>query len=189
MPLVTFKFWNTVTFSLSPSTSQFIVTEHKAPWHVPVLVSDSALWHWACLLAFLGVSVLICKLGVDEDPFVFLKIKKKLLCFWLCWVFAAAFGLPLVPVSSGSCGAWASQCCGFSCCGAQALGRWASVVVAHGMWNLPGPGIEPLSPVLAGGFLPTAPLGKSQDPFLIEQQCQGKILFPRGHLLMSVHFG
>ena len=30
------------------------------------------------------------------------------------------------------------------------------------MWDLPGPGIEPVSPALAGGFLTTAPPGKSQ---------------------------
>ena len=28
------------------------------------------------------------------------------------------------------------------------------------MWDLPGPGLEPVSPVLAGGFLTTAPPGK-----------------------------
>ena len=28
------------------------------------------------------------------------------------------------------------------------------------MWDLPGPGIEPVSPALAGGFLATAPPGK-----------------------------
>ena len=81
---------------------------------------------------------------------------------------------------------WASHCSGFSCCGARALGMWASVVVARGlsscgswalehrlsscgalaqllrgMWDLPGPGIEPVSPALAGGFLTTAPPGKS----------------------------
>ena len=80
------------------------------------------------------------------------------------------------------CGAWASHCSGFSCCGARALGAWASVVVARGfsscgswdlehrliscgaqaqllrgMWDLPGPGIEPVSPALADGFLTTAP--------------------------------
>ena len=49
----------------------------------------------------------------------------------------------------------------------------ASVVVAHGlsrcgtqaqllrgMWDLPGPGTEPVSPALAGGFLTTVPPGK-----------------------------
>ena len=29
------------------------------------------------------------------------------------------------------------------------------------MWDLPGPGIEPVSPALEGGFLTTAPAGKS----------------------------
>ena len=72
------------------------------------------------------------------------------------------------------------------CCRAQALGTWAAVVVAcglsicgswvlerrlssHGtqtqllcgMWDLPGPGLELVSPALAGGFLTTAPPGKS----------------------------
>ena len=31
------------------------------------------------------------------------------------------------------CSAWASRCGGFSCCGAWALGAWASVVVARGV--------------------------------------------------------
>ena len=31
------------------------------------------------------------------------------------------------------CDAWASHCGGFSCCGAWALGMWASVVVARGL--------------------------------------------------------
>ena len=83
------------------------------------------------------------------------------------------------------CGAQASRCGGFSCCGARALGAWASVVVAHmlsscgslalerrlsscgaralllrSMWDLPGPGLEPVSPAMAGRFLTTVPLGK-----------------------------
>ena len=36
------------------------------------------------------------------------------------------------------------------------------------MWDLPGPGLEPVSPALAGGFLTTAPPGKSQDWILSE---------------------
>ena len=38
------------------------------------------------------------------------------------------------------------------------------------MWDLPGPGLEPVSPALAGGFLTTVPPGKSQSRLL-------KILF------------
>ena len=29
------------------------------------------------------------------------------------------------------------------------------------MWDLPGPGLKPVTPALAGGFLTTAPPGKS----------------------------
>ena len=55
------------------------------------------------------------------------------------------------------------------CCLAQALGAWASVVVTPwawlplGMWDPPRPGIKPMSPALAGGFLITGPPGKSHN--------------------------
>ena len=55
--------------------------------------------------------------------------------------------------------------CGFRSCGSQALehrfsscGPWASLL--HSMWDLPGPGLEPMCPALAGGFLTTVPPGK-----------------------------
>ena len=51
-----------------------------------------------------------------------------------------------------SCG-WRALECRLSSCGAQAL-------LLCGMWDLPGPGIEPVTPSLAGGFLTTAPPGK-----------------------------
>ena len=107
--------------------------------------------------------------------------------FWLRWVFVAVHGLSLV-VARGStlrCGARASHCSGFSCCGARAPGTQASVVVAcrlsscgsrapeHrlsscgaraqllcGKWDLPRPELEPVSPALAGRFFTTAPPGK-----------------------------
>ena len=63
--------------------------------------------------------------------FVFLNL---LIYFWLCWVLVAVHGLSLVAASwsySSSCGAWGSHCGGFCCCGGQALGMQASVVVAH----------------------------------------------------------
>ena len=34
------------------------------------------------------------------------------------------------------------------------------------MWDLPGPGLEPVSPALAGGFLTTVPPGKPTTRFL-----------------------
>ena len=42
--------------------------------------------------------------------------------------------------------------------GLSSCGSWAQLPC--GMWNLPGPGIEPVSPALAGGFLTTGPPGK-----------------------------
>ena len=98
----------------------------------------------------------------------------------------AALGLCCCAQAFSSCGERASHCGVFSCCGARAVGPWASVVVArglsscgsralerrlsscgarasllHSMWDLPGPGLEPVSPALAGGFSTTVPPGKS----------------------------
>ena len=88
------------------------------------------------------------------------------------------WGLSLAAVIRGysSCDAQASRCSGFSRCRAWALGPGASAVVSRGlsgcgarallpysMWNLPGPGIEPVSLASAGRFLTTVPPGKSYD--------------------------
>ena len=37
------------------------------------------------------------------------------------------------------------------------------------MWNLPGPGIEPVFSALAGGFLATEPPGKFRKEFYSSQ--------------------
>ena len=55
---------------------------------------------------------------------------------------------------------------GLSSCGSRALEHRLSSCGAQawllcGMWDLPGPGLEPMSPELAGGFLTTVPPGKS----------------------------
>ena len=77
------------------------------------------------------------------------------------------------------CGVQTSHWRGLSCWGAQALGcpgfgSWGSQALEHrlsscgswaylllGTWDLPGSGVGPMSPVLAGRFLSTASLGKS----------------------------
>ena len=60
---------------------------------------------------------------------------------------------------------WASHYGGFSCFRVQALERSGPVVVVHGlsciMWDLPRPGLEPVSPAMAGGFVTNEPQGKS----------------------------
>ena len=126
-----------------------------------------------------------------------------LLFFWLHWVFVAARRLSLVVASRATlcCSARASHCSGFSCCRAQALGEQGSVVVAHrlsscglralerrlsscgawaqllrGMWDLPGPGLEPMCPALAGRFLTTAPPGKPMLVIFIKRAYNYKSL-------------
>ena len=39
------------------------------------------------------------------------------------------------------------------------------VQLLHSMWDLPRPGLEPVSPALAGGFSTTAPPGKPSMSF------------------------
>ena len=105
--------------------------------------------------------------------------------FWLRWVFVAAHGLSLVAASGDysllqradfllqwllllqSTG---FRPTGFSSCGTWTLERRLSSCGAcaslfHGMWDLAGPGLEPVSPALAGRFSTTVPPGKSLSLF------------------------
>ena len=75
-------------------------------------------------------------------------------------------------VEHGALGAWASVVVALrlSSCGSRApehrfssCGAWASLL--RGMWDLPRPGLEPVSPALAGGFFTTTPPGKSDTFF------------------------
>ena len=59
---------------------------------------------------------------------------------------------------------------GLSGCGSQALehrlSSWGTrAQLLSGMWDLPRPGLEPMSPALAGRFPITAPPGKSSIAF------------------------
>ena len=87
--------------------------------------------------------------------------------------FVAVPGL-LIAVASRcraqALGVWASVVVvhGLSSCGSRALERrlsssGARALLLHGMWDLPRPGLKPVSPALAGGFLTTEPPGKPDD--------------------------
>ena len=95
---------------------------------------------------------------------------------WGLYLFLAVLSLHCCCWAISSCGKWgllssfevrASPRGGFSPWGAQALGSWVSAVVEHrlrscsswawllcGMWGFPGPGIEPMSPAVAGRWNP-----------------------------------
>ena len=89
-------------------------------------------------------------------------------------LFMAVLGLRFCARAFSSCGERghsSSRCAGLSL--SRPLLLWStgsrragSVIVAHGaqllhgMWDLPRPGLEPVSPALAGRFSTTAPPGK-----------------------------
>ena len=140
---------------------------------------------------------------------------------WLHWVFVAARGLSLVAASGGYS---SLRCVGFSLrwllllqstgsrhagfsscgtrlgsCGSQALELRLSscgtrAQLLRGMWDLPGPGSEPVSPALAGRFLATAPPGKSLNPAVLRLNptahdfSDSPIYFLRGHSLFWKFF-
>ena len=54
------------------------------------------------------------------------------------------------------------------------------------MWDLPGPGLKPVSPALAGRFLTTAPPGKPVWNFFA---CQVVVSFPQHQGSYSYIFG
>ena len=50
----------------------------------------------------------------------------------------------------------------------QRLGSHGSrAQLLHGIWDLPRPGIKPVSPALASRFVTTEPQGSSKQPFII----------------------
>ena len=128
---------------------------------------------------------------VSFFSFFFFNFYLFIYLFWLRWVFVAAHGLSLVAVSGGYSSLWCVgfslrwllslqstgsrrkvfSSCGtqFSSCGSRALERrlgscGTRAQLLRSTWDLPGPGLEPVSPALAGRFLTTAPPGKSQAP-------------------------
>ena len=72
-------------------------------------------------------------------------------CFSL-WCLLLLWSTDSRCVSFSSCGSWALED-RLDSCGAQAQ-------LLHCMWDLPGPGIESVSPALTGGFFTTEPPGK-----------------------------
>ena len=103
---------------------------------------------------------------------IFLKILLIYLFLWLCWVFISVRALSLVAASGDHS---SSRCVGLSLSRPLVAGhrlqthRLSScssrAQLLCGMWDLPRPGLEPMSPALAGRFSTTAPPGKPHHPF------------------------
>ena len=134
------------------------------------------------LLVWVVTSVVFLHVMSHFDSFPHSILFFKFIYLWLHWVFVAVHGLSLAAASGGYSSLWCtgfslwwllllqsmgSRHTGFSSSGLRALegrlsscGAWAQLL--HGMWDLPRPGIEPMSPALAGRFLTTVPPGQSQ---------------------------
>ena len=105
-----------------------------------------------------------------EVPYLFIYLSNhsfihSLIYLWLGWVFVSVRGLSLVEASGGHS---SSQCAGLSL--SRPLLLWRTGSVAHGaqllrgMGDPPRPGLEPVSPALAGRLSTTVPPGK---PFFV----------------------
>ena len=96
----------------------------------------------------------------------FFLINLFIYLFMLCWVFVSVRGLSLVAASRGHS---SSRCTGLTVVASVVANRLQTrrlsscgsrAQLLHGMWDLPRPGLEPMSPALAGRFSTTAPPGK-----------------------------
>ena len=110
-----------------------------------------------------------------RQGFIIFPIFKKNFIFLFFYLFLAALCLRCCAQAFSSCGERGLLFVAVH----ELLIEVASLVAEHrlsgcgarawllrGMWDLPGPGLEPVSPALAGGLLTTAPPGKPLPHFL-----------------------
>ena len=115
-----------------------------------------------------------------EDFFFRFFLLKDFYIYIFLYLFFAVLGLRFCARAFSSCGKWGPlliavrgpltiaappaaehrfQTRRLSCCGSRAQ-------PLRGMWDSPRPGLEPVSPALAGRFSTTAPPGKPPRMFL-----------------------
>ena len=157
-------------------------------------IPGSVHLEWTCWFALRPSSQVKTTLLAGEPHFFIIYL---FIYFWLCWVFVGVRRLYWVSASGdysslqwgaqaigmwasvtaarglSSCHSWALECVGLSSYSIQALEHGSSSCCAraqlpHSVWDIPGPGIEPLCPALAGRFLTTGPPGKSWGATLFE---------------------
>ena len=157
--------------NISYIQNQWLPTPDSFPPHptsmTAVMISRVyTSWMYKLLNCTLYAQFVVCQLNLSTAGFYFFH---KFIYFFGC-VGSLLLRVGFLQLRRAGttlcCGARASHCGGFSCCGAQALGTRASVVVARGlsscgaqaqllrgMWDLPGPGLEPVFPALGRWIL------------------------------------
>ena len=121
-----------------------------------------------CFIFFIFIYLVFYRFSLTALFILILFIYLFIYYFWLCWVFVSVRGLSLVVARGGHS---SSRCAGLSLsrplllaehrlqtrrlssCGSRAQ-------LLRGMWDLPRPGLKPVSTALAGRFSTTAPPGK-----------------------------
>ena len=98
--------------------------------------------------------------GVGHFCFVFSYLLAELCLHCCVWAFSSCGGQGYSLVAGQA------SFCGFSCCRARALEHanfscGAQAWLLQGMWDLPRPGVKPVSPILQDGFFI---LGQSEKP-------------------------
>lgn len=66
-------------------------------------------------------------------------------------------------------GTWASVCCGAQALEYRLSSCGSGATLPHIVWNIPGLGVEPVSPSLAGEFLTIGPPTKSRILLLLTE--------------------
>ena len=131
-----------------------------------------------CVYMSLFLGFLFCSIGLYINVSLFLGGGLFI------YLFMAVLGLRFCARALSSCGKWGPlfiavrgpltiaaslvaehrlQMRRLSNCGSRAQ-------LLHGMWDLPRPGLEPMSPALAGSFPTTAPPGKPRNYNLRQHQ-------------------
>ena len=135
----------------------------------------------AFIRAFVCKAILPTIVSCPGGFYLFIFLKKFLFIIYLLCLFLAVLGLHFCVRAFSSCGKWGPlfiavrgpltiaaslvaeqrlQTLRLSSCGSRAQ-------LLRRMWDLPRPGLEPVSPALAGRFSTTAPPGKPPRRLLI----------------------
>ena len=113
--------------------------EKLSPWSIFFL-------NYSFIFSCAGSSLLLGAFSGCGEWGLFFIAAPRLLIVWLLLLHSTGSGL----LGFSSCSTWAQS--------------WCRAWLLQGLCDLPGPGIKPVSPALAGRFLSTMPPGKS-GPF------------------------
>ena len=159
---VTFTTWTSVSSGMDTITITLGISQK---------IDMRLKWHCFCYHTYTEKSDALykCKaLGqLDVPSFSELHILIFASLFIYGWIGSSMPQLQCWAGATLRCDLRASHGCSFSCCEARALwhsgfsscAAWAELL--QSTWDLPRPGIKPVSPALAGRFLTTGPPEKS----------------------------